>query len=418
MRRFSLMLDQEPQSKKIKLADALAFRRALLDRLQAAGRMAFRSDVVLQLDFFTSAKNPPAIYNLPKNYIDLMWKRAKVPDDARPQLLLRDDRQVKALIVRYHLGGASSWPGVWVQAEPFRDFLADLDLTERIQRNDFEDDRDQWRSSGSDDLKRGPFHCQESWDEHGFRQLAEFERDRKRVTEQLGNDAYECQRQMMRMSAQQEHLRGTDRLICLGLLHAFQSYAKPEGDPHNDILNRIALRTRNMMLGEPFVLDFHYVPRREGDSAVFKQILRTALNDFKAKHPDLFPLSTLLNVTMLMIQPEGCEKKGGMDLDNLATTILRALHDIWVPPSSFAHAFKTDNIESDDLREYWDQARNKLPKAMTTSVTEYRVFQLPRLPDDPKDGFIRMAVGDGMNPIRLREEVDEYLEKWEEAINH
>lgn len=413
------MLDQEPQSKKINLADALAFRRALLDRLQAAGQMAaFRRDVFLQLEFFTSAKNPPAIYNLPKNYIDLMWKHAEVPDDAHPKLLLRDDRQVKALIVRYHLGGASSRPGVWVQAEPFRDFLADVDLIERIRRDDFEDDRDQSRSSGSDDLNRGPFHSQESRDENGFRQLAEFERDRKRVIEYLGNDAYECQRQMMRMSAQQEHLRGTDRLICLGLLHAFQNYSKPEGDPHDDFLNRLAFRTRNMMLGEPFVLDLHHVPRREGDSAVFKQLLRTALNEFKAKHPYLFPLCTLLNVTMIMIQPEGCEKKGGKDLDNLATMILRAMHDIWVPPSSFAYAFKTDNIEKDDLREHWHQVRNELPKAMTTSVTEYRVFQLRRLPNDPKDGFIRLAVGDGMSPIRFREEIDEYLKKWEEAINH
>jgi hypothetical protein len=108
-----------------------------------------------------------------------------------------------------------------------------------------------------------------------------------------------------------------------------------------------------------------------------------------------------------MIPPEA----GGKDLDNLATRIVRKLHEIWTPPSSFAYAYSTDDIEDNGIREQWENTRNELPKALKHSIVEYRVFELPRLPDDPKHGFIRLAVGEWLRPVRLRDEIDEYLEK-------
>jgi len=113
-----------------------------------------------------------------------------------------------------------------------------------------------------------------------------------------------------------------------------------------------------------------------------------------------------------MIPPKG----GGKDLDNLATLIVPALHEIWAPPSSFAHADNTDSIEDASIREHWENARNELPKALKHSITEYRAFALPRLPDDPEDGFVRLAVGGDMRPVRFREEIDDYLRKWEATV--
>jgi hypothetical protein len=299
-----------------------------------------------------------------------------------------------------------------VTAEPFRDFLADLDLVECVSRDDFEADGGWWRRSSADDFREGPFHRDEYCDRDGFRELAEFERDRDRVLRHLGNDAFESLRQMKRMTAHEEHLRETERLICSGVLHAYQNTPKTKEEPHDGFLNRLAFQTRNMTLGSPFTLELHHAPHRTGDNAAFDVALRTALNAFKKMYHYLFPLASTLNVTMLMIPPEG----GGKDLDNLATLILPALHEIWAPPSSFAHAYNTDNIEDESIREYWENARNQLPKALKHSITEYRAFTLPRLPDDPKDGFVRLAVGGGMRPVRFREEIDEYLEKWEDAV--
>jgi hypothetical protein len=406
------MLAQQPQSKKIKATDAIDFQRAVLKRLEAAGQSAYRGDVFLQMDFFSSAKDPPAIYRLPKNYLDLLGKPRDDSGIDRTRLLYRDDRQVKALIVRYHLRERGAKPGIWMTAEPFRDLLADLDLVERISRHDFEDDGSYWCRSSMDDFREGPFRRNEYCDRDGFRELAEFERDRERVLQHMSNDAYESQRQMMRMTAHEEHLRETERLICSGVLHAYQNTPKTKGDLHNGFLHRLAFQTRNMTLGAPFTLEFHHAPHRTGDNAAFDAALRTALNGFKKRYHYLFPLASTLNVTILMIPPVG----GGKDLDNLAALILPALHEIWAPPSSFAHAYDTEDIEDKSIREYWENARNELPKALKRSITEYRAFALPRLPDDPEDGFVRLALGGGVRPVRFREDIDDYLEKWEDAV--
>jgi hypothetical protein len=155
-----------------------------------------------------------------------------------------------------------------------------------------------------------------------------------------------------------------------------------------------------MTLGRWFTLELHHAPHRKGENAAFDAALRVALNGFKKKCHYLFPLAATLNVTILMIPPKG----GGKDLDNLATMIVPAVHEIWAPPASFAHAYKTDNIEDEGLREHWEKVRNQLPKALKHSITEYRAFALPRLPDDPEDGFVRLAVGGGMpRPIPRRD---------------
>jgi len=167
-----------------------------------------------------------------------------------------------------------------------------------------------------------------------------------------------------------------------------------------------------MTLGPPFTLELHHAPHRSGDNAAFDAALRTALSGFKTTYHYLFPLASTLNVTILMIPPEG----GGKDLDNLATLILPALHEIWAPPSSFAQAYNTVNIQDETIREYWENARNELPKALKHSITEYRAFALPRLPDDPEDGFVRLAIGGGMTPVRFREDIDEYLQRWQDEV--
>jgi hypothetical protein len=407
------VLEQQPQSKNIKTADAIAFQRAVLERLEAAGQSAYWGDIFLQMDFYSSAKDPPAINRLPKNYLDLLGKPRDDSGIERTHLLYRDDRQVKALIVRYHLRERGSKPGVWVTAEPFRDFLADVDLVERISRDDFESDGGWWRGSLMNDFRDGPFHRDEYCDRDGFRDLAEFERDRESLLRHLGYDAFESQRQMMRMTAHEEHLRETERLICSGVLRAFQNTPKTKAGTHNAFLNRLAFQTRNMTLGSPFTLELNHAPHRKGDNAAFDAALRTALNGFKKRYRYLFPLASTLNVTILMIPPRG----GGKDLDNLVTLIVPALHEIWAPPSSFAHAYNTNNIEDASIREHWENARNELPKALKHSITEYRAFALPRLPDDPEDGFVRLAVGGGMRPVRFREEIDDYLRKWEDIVD-
>lgn len=145
---------------------------------------------------------------------------------------------------------------------------------------------------------------------------------------------------------------------------------------------------------------------------MFRSVLRSALEDFKGKHKFLFPLSSLMNVTVLMVPPEG----GGKDLDNLTTMILKALHEIWTPPSNLLHTVKTDKIEDENIKSYWEAKRAQFPKEPKYSVTEYRAFELPRFPDVPKDGFVRLAIGDGLHPVRFREEIEGFIGNWRDHL--
>ena len=413
MRRFTLMIDQQPQSKNIRAEDAVAFQEAVLEQLESRGQSAYTKRVFLQLDFHCASKTPPAIYRLPKNYMDLLEKPRPDLKTDRPRLLFRNDRQVKALVVRYHLDGPAGKPSVWVQAEPFRDFLADVDLVERITRDDFEDDDDRRYGYDSDEFRHGPFHAEDGWDRK-FEEFVEFERDKDSWLRFLGNDAFESHRQMMRMMAQQEHLQRTDRFTCRGLLGAMRDCPRSKGQPHDDMMKRLAAITRNMTIRAPFVLELHHAPHREGDGDVFRTVLQSALEDFKAKHKFLFPLSSLLNVTVLMVPPEG----GGKDLDNLTTMILKALHEIWTPPSHLVHTVKTDKLKDEGIKAHWEATRAQFPKEPKYSVTEYRAFELPRFPDDPKDGFVRLAVGDGLHPVRFHEEIEDFIDNWRDSLGH
>ena len=306
MRRVTVMLEQQPQSKNIKPADAEAYRRAILERLEKFGQAAFRGDVLLQMDFFTTAKDPPAIYSLPKNYIDLLWKHGKVPDGIRPRLLLGDDRQVKALIVRYHLRGLSGKPRVWLRAEPFRDFLADAHLVERISRDGFEEEeRNRWRGSNTDDLGDGPFRGDEDCDDDGFQQLADLERDKTSFMRRMSNDAFESMRQMTRMGAHQGYLRRAERHTCSGVLYALKNTPASKREPCDSFLDRLAFQTRSMSLAPPFTLELPCAPQRKGEGEAFDRALREALESYKAKHRYLFPLATVLNVTVLIIPAKG-----------------------------------------------------------------------------------------------------------------
>ncbi len=223
MRRFQLEIQQEPPSKNIPLDQAIAFQEAVAGRLDEFGSRAMSGPVFLQLELSTTSKSQPAIYKLPKNYLDQLEVPRVGSNIDRKHLLYKNDRQVKALIVKYRLGTTDEEPSIWVKAEPMRDFLGDVHLLECIRQNDFEDDDgDRWCGNGSDDLDRGPFETEERWNEDGIEKLMEFIRDKAGIVRSFGNDTYEAWREMLLLEAQQEELRRTDRFICRGVLSAFQ----------------------------------------------------------------------------------------------------------------------------------------------------------------------------------------------------
>lgn len=46
------------------------------------------------------------------------------------------------------------------------------------------------------------------------------------------------------------------------------------------------------------------------------------------------------------------------------------------------------------------------------------VFELPRFTDDPKDGLVRLALGDGLHPVQFREDIQNFLSKWRDSLGY
>jgi len=113
-----------------------------------------------------------------------------------------------------------------------------------------------------------------------------------------------------------------------------------------------------------------------------------------------------------MVPPTG----GGKDLDNLPRLILPKLHELWTPPSHFVHAVCAS--KHGELSSYWQSEKEALPKQQQQSITEYRMFEIPRLPGDPQEGLVRLAIGAGFLPIQFREEIDAYLDEWRDAVKY
>lgn len=73
------------------------FRQEVKKQLKEKNRRPFKSDLILEIDYFTTQNNPPALHTLSKNYLDLLHK--PMPHiDSFSGLLFKDDSQVKILI--------------------------------------------------------------------------------------------------------------------------------------------------------------------------------------------------------------------------------------------------------------------------------------------------------------------------------
>lgn len=91
--RILAIVDKEPLKKdSMRPDDAARFQGKVREAIRVLKRSTLTGPVALELHFSTSRRNPPALYALAKNYLDLLGRRGQ-------PLLYRDDSQVKYLAV-------------------------------------------------------------------------------------------------------------------------------------------------------------------------------------------------------------------------------------------------------------------------------------------------------------------------------
>src|SRR5699024_4739552 len=101
---LKLDIPMEPKSKKgINEKDKQLFQYHVYNQMVESNRRAFRSPVIMKIDFYSTINNPPHIHTLTKNYLDLLSTPLEQKKIKRKNLLFKDDRQVEVLIVNHHI---------------------------------------------------------------------------------------------------------------------------------------------------------------------------------------------------------------------------------------------------------------------------------------------------------------------------
>ena len=408
-RQWFTVPNHEPKSKNsIADTEKVRFQQQILAQMEERGRRAYRSPVVLEIDFDSNQEDPPAVHTLAKNYMDLLQKPVDGSGIDRSRLLLVDDRRIDVLIVNYHLRRLRN-PEIRLQVDTVANFVQDIALLDRIRHRDFCDEPS--------------YDVDSVWDGDGARHrddrlsdaiedLRDWERRRADIESQWGPAAFEGMRRMNLMRAQELHLQTfepkvQDLLLFLAPLVSGDS-----------AMEGLHAQMRDMIVTPPFMLDLTHAPVKGTGKDVFKTNVSGALTAFKAKHALLFPLLQTVGVTVLCVPPKSHAAKGKeqyVDLDNLARYVIPAVHEVLNPPADTVHTFDVTAVSDKRLRRDFQNRLERLKRTPKYSVTQYQMIRLPRLVGDPDNGLVRLALCSGRPYESLWHRMDEIIGRWETA---
>lgn len=360
-----------PRGKRL----APAFQRQVMDQMDQYRRYPMRGPVALDLHFRAGQPNPPGIHRAVKHILDLLGPA--LPGTERPRrrsVLYRDDRQVKFLYAdldqeRWHQVGDAAG-GLFMIARRAGDAAADLCMAARLHqgRRDGEDDENSpfW----SPGLPEGP---ELRWPPGpGPARTEKYLADSSRfhhVTEM-----------------QEALLARSDARLIPSLASYLDDLGIGGQHPHlASILDESRAANRGVLLSGMLTIPLPSLPRVTGQADDFVKMIRASLEEFRVRWPVLQPLLVPITLTFLVVPPEQ-----GKDLDNIALNALPAAHDILRPHIS-PHLLAP--VYGDEDRAWRDNALARLKSVNGRSVRAFQVIELPRSPQDPPEGILRLALG-------------------------
>ncbi|HSZ25791.1 MAG TPA: hypothetical protein VK766_08745 [Cytophagaceae bacterium] len=400
-----LVIQQEPKSKtSISQAEKIFFRQEVKRQLKERNRKVHTGDIILEIDFYTTKNNPPALHTLSKNYLDLLHK--DIDEDKLGGLLFKDDGQIKILIANYHLNiFGKQEPEIRITSYSLSSFIKDIELTDRIYTNKF-DDADSFmhrRFIQETQREESMFDTSDYWED-----LRSLEKNKEKHLKQFGEQFYDLQKHFLVRQIQEKYLKQNEIGI-RDLTSIFQrrfSYNKRySADKHfQNIWN---ITSGYIFLSSDFV-GLGNAPTQEGETRIFKDKLQEQLKAFKEKHKVLFPLLQPINVTITFVPP----KHNVIDLDNLARYIVPFVNEIFRPPAT--HRLAYDNKFLNQLLKTEMQITQRFPPH---SITGYQLIHIPRKEEDPEAGRIDFIITDGFGlKSNVWHLVDDVIDKWEKRF--
>lgn len=375
LKRLYFQIKQEPKSKNsINEEEKKYFQQQVLQTLQDFKRRAYRSSVIMAIDFHCNQNNPPAIHNLAKNYLDLLSIPLQNSNIKRKRLLYSDDSLIKILIVNYTLCPDLPY-GISIQIDRLKNFFEDVKLVDRIIHNDFEDGS--YNSFDINEIEQG--------NNNGFsdpyENLKDLRESKDSYVKIIGHKSYSIMEDFAIQDIQKSLLQ-IGNLSISGLKPLFAPFLneRTPSDISQAILE-ITKNNRNMIISPPLALDLRHTPIKNGQTNIFKNNVKTVLKNFTKQFPILSPLKTPLGVIVLYVPP----KTQSIDLDNLARYIIPFVNETIQPPISFVNR--------------------------TNSVERYQFIELPRFDSDSGTGYVRLIFD---NPFlrSVWDKVDDVIDKW------
>lgn len=396
------ILDDEPRQKgRAGRRQALAFRAAVREALVHRPQWPrTRAAIAVDFHFHRSGSQPPALWRLPKHYLDLLGATSAPAADPGP-VLYQDDAQVKLLYASLTTARTPGRRGsIHLEARTRASAINDMELAgELLDHDDDLADNTSWAEAdpGDDFLDDS---------EHLPADLAEWLQvhDKSRYQAMLFSMNDRLLRSVLFRNA---------RWLLTGVDADF-NWLRRLGPTGRSTIEKVinafvetSAKDREL-LSSAVRIELPPLPMQAGDGTRFDVGARAALRKFVEDRPDLQPLLVPLRVTVLVVPPA---RPGTKDLDNVLIKVLTALEEQLKPhaePWLLLPDVAADGSEPDpDLAE-----RKARYRSFTSSHTwAYQVLELHRGPDDPEQGSLVVVPGLGWNRKSIWAEAEDFVEE-------
>jgi len=416
-RRSHYLFEMEPKSKTaMKISEKVALQHEILKQMKQLHKTAYRGRIVAEFSIKPTSKNPPHIYTVVKNLLDIFSVPSYESGIKRKGLIYQNDRQIAYLSVKYRISNDS--PQISVRFAPLGDFIQDLTLAEDIMSGKYNNYFDNWDLSRdikeSDDYNE---NLNEAW--HDFRDL---ERNKNIYIQRFGKKGYDSIVKMNQMQLQASffnRFRLSVRDVYL-LYHASGQIPKSEGmvfPEVNKLARNLSSQLAKWIINSPINIKLPRVPIRNGEKQKFKSEVKESLKSYREKYKKILEPLYIPVALEAIYKPPPVSQGFSKDLDNIMMLILPIFHDEFKPPLTFISKMDLKEIPDERIVERMRPLIEALRKSVKYSVSRYEILEIPRHQSDQDDGFIIIGISGVLRTESLWKRINEVIDKWQKNCN-
>lgn len=346
--------------------------------------------LVLDLKFYIGTDVIEVVepYEATKHLQDMLFMPTPDSGLKREDLVFLDDEQVKILGTTSYYGHGNEQSSVVISATTLSAFKKDLSFVSRVARGDFEDQKDLIEATDVNELIHELEPDLNEYEDLRYEELKDLyataRRNQDSWRERYGPEAYETIEREYLLESQKKLLQLSrpsisqwSSLLRVKRFPRILPSIRHEFGIDDDFFKKSEEQTRTIVLSSPIALNLYQRPQRRGPTRDrFAALAEGAARDLIDRFPTLRQPQLQLDLTVFIVQPTNEKTK---DLDNLGSLVVNAIVGLLKPPATIVGIPGS----SDEILA---------PKYAFRSV---QVIELPRHPEHPDEGFVRLLISGG-----------------------